>query len=64
MTVVATIPCKVCRAVFALFSDTLFSRGGREKTCDICGHVIAHWTGFRMPTIKFVSAKSPRPRSE
>ena len=39
MTVVATIHCKVCRAVFALFSDTLFSRGGREKTCDICGHV-------------------------
>jgi len=32
MTVVATIHCKICRAVFALFSDTLFSLGGREKT--------------------------------
>ena len=64
MTVVATIHCKVCHAVFALFSDTLFSRGGREKTCDICGYVIAHWTGFRMPTIKFVRLGLPAPRSE
>ena len=59
MTITATIHCKVCRAVYALFSDMLFSRGGREKTCDICEHPIAHWTGFRKPVIKLLRVDLP-----
>jgi hypothetical protein len=54
MTIAVTIHCKVCHAVYALFSDMLFSHGGGEKTCDICGHPIAHWTGFRIPVFKFL----------
>jgi hypothetical protein len=59
MTIAATIHCKVCYAVYAFFSDTLFTRGDRERNCDICGHGIAHWTGFRMPVIKFLRLEFP-----
>jgi hypothetical protein len=59
MTIAATIHCKVCRTVYALFSDTLLSRGDHEKNCDICGHMIARWTSVRIPVIRFVKLGLP-----
>jgi len=64
MTIAATIHCKVCRAVYALFSDTLFSRGDNKKACDICGHGLAHWSGFQMPVIKFLRLEFPATGTE
>jgi hypothetical protein len=64
MTVAATIHCKLCHAVYALFSDTVFSHGDKAKNCDICGHVIARWSHCRMPLIQFVRLDLPATGTE
>src|SRR5262245_46003837 len=59
MTIAPTIHCKVCHSVYALLSNDLFSHGDNKRACEICGHVIAHWTGRQMPVIKFIRIDFP-----